>query len=457
MEWLRNIYKLFNIVFPFVDFVYILQLEEYDTRRYFAWMPRFFLRRTIEVRQHLVYTSRALALIFVSAVLFLVSCGLLSLLFLVQYAWFGWLIAIACIPLLVGAANVLLEPLFVLLHTRKRGIAARLLTARRSNLRVVMVAGSYGKTTTKSFIEALTRHQYRVQMPPGNINTPSGIAAWIVRNLNPSTTLLILEADGYTRGEYVQTCEMAQADVAVITNIGDQHLERFGSREALSQALSEVFALAQPDAHLVTTVVVGEELQHVVHTNQTLHVVFPTQSLKYRSASIEAPHLSGSQHEDLALALAVVEVLGVAERFVVDAVRNLSVPERRQAHTQLFGYEAIDDSYNISVTTAGAAIAAARTLAFKRGKRLLIVTAGIPELGPHMQDGNVQLGATLAKYADHTVVLGSIFARDIVRGLGSAPHTVMPSLAEFETLAHTMWSPHEWLLLLLPELNDLYY
>ena len=238
MEWLRNIYTLFNIVFPFVDFVYILQLEEYNTRRYFIWMPRFFLRRNIEVRQQLVYTPRALALIFVSSVLFLVSCGLLSLLFLIQYAWFGWLIAIACIPLLVGAANVLLDPLFVLLHARLRAKASSLLAARRSGLRIVMIAGSYGKTTTKSFIEALTRHQFHVQVPPGNINTPSGIANWIVRNFNSSTIFLILEADGYSREEYIQTCTMMQADVAVITNIGDQQLERFGSREALSRALA---------------------------------------------------------------------------------------------------------------------------------------------------------------------------------------------------------------------------
>lgn len=486
MEWLKNTYKLFNIVFPFADFVYLLQLEEYDTGRYWRWLPRFFLRRDLQVRQRLVHTPRAIITIFVSAVLFIISCALLSLLFTVGYTWFGWLIAIACIPLWVGAANALLQPLFVLVHTRMRAKALNLLTERRSAMRVVMVAGSYGKTTTKGFIEAFAKHQYRVQVPPGNTNTSSGIASWILKNLNESTNVLIIEADGYNRDEYLQTCDMIHADIAVLTNIGDQHLERFGSREALREALTEVFLLAQPNAHLVTTASVAEELQSAIGPNQTLHAIFPAQALKYRATAIEAPHLSPSQREDLSLALSVAEVLDIPERFVADAVRELVVPERRQRHGQLFGYEAIDDSYNISVSTASASVAMARDIANREGKKLLVVTAGIPELGPEVLDGNKQLGALLASNASHTVILGSIFARDIAAGFGQAAkghgvaedigyqdrfqisdvsqplvpsnsYTILPTLTHFQTLANTNWPPHEWLLLLLPELNDLYY
>src|SRR3989344_952497 len=115
--------KLFNIVFPFIDFVYILQLEEYSTRRYFGWLPRFFIRRNVEMRQRLMYTPRAVLLLFVSAVLFLICIALLSLLFSVAYAWFGWLVAIVGIPLLVGAANILTLPLIDLTHAKLRDAA----------------------------------------------------------------------------------------------------------------------------------------------------------------------------------------------------------------------------------------------------------------------------------------------------------------------------------------------
>ena len=122
----------------------------------------------------------------------------------------------------------------------------------------------------------------------------------------------------------------------------------------------------------------------------------------------------------------------------------------------MYGYDAIDDSYNISYSTALAGLAAARAFADSKHKKLLVIAAGIPELGPTELDGNYRLGQALAKTADHTIVLGSMFAPDIIRGLGNAKYSSYARLVHFTTDTEK-FPKAEWVLLVQPELTDLYY
>ena len=60
----------------------------------------------------------------------------------------------------------------------------------------------------------------------------------------------------------------------------------------------------------------------------------------------------------------------------------MELPDRRQKEAEWHGYVAIDDSYNISLTTARAGVEAAVALAKRYGKKLLVITARIPSLAP---------------------------------------------------------------------------
>lgn len=450
--------RFFTIFFPFTDFLYILQIEEYSSRRFLKWLPRFFWRRNIQVRERLVYTERAKITLAVSVGLW--GVGALAMWIGLSPLWatvatVAWMLFI---PVVVFVANGVLAYGFAFMHARVRTRAAERIAAVRKKCTVVMVAGSFGKTTTKNFIEQLARYQYRIQTPPGNINTPAGIAAWVVHELRDSTTLLIIEADGYSRKEYREICAMVRPDISLITNIGDQHLERFGSRAALADAMSEVVAFAQPDAHVFYTADTKAQLRADVLKMRNEHGIDSTMVPIYHGEKLSGGHLSVSNTTNLHFALAVADVLAIPGDFVADTVQKLTLPDRRQKVGAMYGYEAIDDSYNISWTTALAGVAAAKAAAAKAGKKLLVITAGIMELSPEDQDKNVRLGELLAREADHVVVLGTMFAADVQRGIGDAAKcTMVPSLADFLAKTHTQFSSKEWFLLVQPEMHDLYY
>jgi UDP-N-acetylmuramyl pentapeptide synthase len=74
---------------------------------------------------------------------------------------------------------------------------------------------------------------------------------------------------------------------------------------------------------------------------------------------------------NLALALKVAEVLNVPRNFVEDSIGKLRLPERRKQIVDMYVYEVMDDSYNISFSTALEALKNAKEIATKKGKSLL--------------------------------------------------------------------------------------
>jgi len=445
-----------NYLFPFADFLWILQKEEYDSARYIKWLRRFFFRRGFVVSEQLVYTARAK--ITLAASILLWALILLLVLVLVPGLFSKLLLTVVLlllIPIASLLANVALSPVFSALHGRQQARAAERVQ-RHAPLNIVGIAGSFGKTTTKHFLYDLVRYHYRTQMIPGTINTPSGIAAWILKELAPNTQLLIVEMDAYKRGEIAASARMTPPDIAIVTNVGDQHLERFGSKKALAASLGEILQHSPHGSTLIVDTVTLADLQPVDPSVRVVEV--RTGPLVYQGTAIGTENLSQSNKENLARALVVADLLHVPAPFVIDTSRHLELPDRRQKMGSVYGYEGIDDSYNISLTTAKAGLAAARALADTKGKKLFVVAAGIPEAGPDAPESNRELGQAISAYADQAIVLDTMFSEEIRTGIGATvPVMRTPRLETFLKTAHEVLPPGEWVGLFQPALPDLYY
>ena len=292
-------------IFPISDFLYLLQLEEYETRRYFKRLKRFFWKRNFQKRGKLVWTKRVK----------------ITALFAFPFS----IMLFPLTPVWVGLANLILEPYFEKIKQDIQKKAARKFVLEGKNTKVVMITGSFGKTTTKNYIHELIRFNYKTQMIPGNINTLTGIANWILESFSGSTEILVAEVDPYYVGEVKKACHVIPPDIAILTNVGDQHLERLGSKKDLKKALKEIFKCAKPDAV----------------------------KIKNKKSSLE-------------YALEVAEILEIPKDIVRDTVKKLKPPDRRGDIKFINNFEVIDQSYNISETTALFAIDNAINIARKK-------------------------------------------------------------------------------------------
>jgi UDP-N-acetylmuramyl pentapeptide synthase len=143
-------------------------------------------------------------------------------------------------------------------------------------------------------------------------------------------------------------------------------------------------------------------------------------------------------------------------------VQNLDLPDRRQKTIDLYGFTTVDDSYNISYTTALSGLEQARKLASHSNKKLLVVTAGIPELSAQDYDKNFQYGVGIAQVADHAIILNSDFQAQISSGIAKNQNKSISTniCSTFQGVIQTLtqkFDPEQWLILLQPELTDLYY
>ncbi|MBR2934927.1 MAG: UDP-N-acetylmuramoyl-tripeptide--D-alanyl-D-alanine ligase [Oscillospiraceae bacterium] len=105
---------------------------------------------------------------------------------------------------------------------------------------LIGITGSVGKTTTKDMVAAVLGMKYKVLKTEGNMNSREGMPLTLLR-LNNSHEIAVIEMGMSQAGEIDYLSAIARPDVAVITNIGDAHIENLGSRENILKAKCEMF------------------------------------------------------------------------------------------------------------------------------------------------------------------------------------------------------------------------
>lgn len=109
----------------------------------------------------------------------------------------------------------------------------------RLPVRIVGVTGSNGKTTTKDMIAAVLAVRYNVHKTEGNLNGDIGLPLMILQ-MDERTELAVLEMGMRGFGEIGLLTDIARPEAAVVTMIGEAHLEMLGSREGIARAKLEI-------------------------------------------------------------------------------------------------------------------------------------------------------------------------------------------------------------------------
>ena len=117
-------------------------------------------------------------------------------------------------------------------------------------VKIVGVTGSNGKTTTKDMISSVLSVKYRVHKTEGNLNTDIGLPLTILQ-MDEQTEYAVLEMGMRGFGEIELLTKIARPDAAVITMIGEAHLERLGSREGIARAKLEILSGLREDGLFV--------------------------------------------------------------------------------------------------------------------------------------------------------------------------------------------------------------
>ena len=147
------------------------------------------------------------------------------------------------IPAKEWGSYILVDDSFIAL--KKLGRAYR----KKLSIPIVGITGSVGKTSTKEFIAGVLGQKYNVLKTEGNYNNEIGVPLTLLK-IREEHEVAVVEMGISDFGEMTRLSEMAQPDIAVITNIGQCHLENLGTRDGILKAKTEIFTHMNPDGNV---------------------------------------------------------------------------------------------------------------------------------------------------------------------------------------------------------------
>ena len=276
---------------------------------------------------------------------------------------------------------------------------------------VVAVCGSNGKTTTKELIARALGAEKTVFSTPGNFNNHIGVPLSLLM-LKAEHEIAVIEMGANHPGEIADLCQIAAPDSGLITNIGKDHLEGFGSLEGSAQANAELFDYLNMNngtAFINSTDEWNQKLRGRVRNEFT----FPqakddapcgqVRSDFYLNIQIPgyeavATHLTGQYNfNNLACALAVARFYGIAAKKALDAVAAYEPTNNRSQIIKSERNTIISDAYNANPSSM---VAALENLLSVRADKKMAILGDMLELGADSAKEHFDLGSWCAQHTE---------------------------------------------------------
>lgn len=483
--------KILNILIPLIDHIYIFQLLEYQAGDFFRWFLKHPLKRNLQRKQKVVWTLKAQIILCVSFLLVVFTALFISIKPLVFFITSLLLMQIS--PLFILLANLLFKPLEAY---QKRKIVSTAIEKRKklSDLKVIAIVGSYAKTSTKNMLYTLLWKDFRVVKTPKSYNTELSIARSIISDLKSNTEVYICEMDAYHQGEIKKLCQIAQPNLGIITAIGPQHLERFGSMEKLAKTQFELAeylegnvilsntegyeqslnheddnlyssALPQSDEKKITknmlilnhqdewSAKLAKDLdQSITYYNNSTNFVSNrkegedgqtfTLHLGKEKAEIHLPLKGEHNAINFLAAVVMAHTLGLSIKAIRDRAMLILPTDHRLEIREMGNITILDNTYNANPKAALASLELLNS--FKDAKKI-IITPGFVELGKDHESAHIEFAKSAAKVVDEFIIVGENAKKPLISGLTQANfsqdhihplETTQQALAHLSTFAH---------------------
>ncbi len=349
---------------------------------------------------------------------------------------FGWVLANALVPLFIFIAALLTRPIEAYVHRHFIKLAKKKL-AGMPDLTIIGITGSYGKTSTKFMIRDLLSERYAVCSTPGSYNTPMGICKVINNDLEAHHQVLVLEMGARYEGNIDELCDIAEPNIAVVTNVGIAHLKTFGSQDAIARTKStlvqrtkaggkvvlnaddrrvDAMGDLRKDVEIIKTGLNNGDIRasdiQYSHEGMTFTVIKGEESETFNM------QLLGSHNvQNMLFAVAVAQSMGLRLSTMAIAAARMEPVEHRLELKKQGKLTVIDDAFNSNPVGAKNAV---ETLAqFNTGRRI-IITPGMIELGELQDEKNREFGRQIGKAnLDLVILVGAHQTRPIKEGISA--------------------------------------
>lgn len=306
-------------------------------------------------------------------------------------------------------------------------------------MKVIGITGSYGKTSTKHFLERILSERFDVVITPGSFNTTMGVIRTVREIIKPYNNVFICEMGAKQKGDVKEICDLVHPQMGIITAVGPMHLETFKTIENVQSTKFELVDALPADG----LAVVNDDFEYC--RNRKVNNVeckrYSTESkligksdywaedIKYSNngTTFKIKSKDGYQLElstrllgdcnvsNIIAAVIIARQLGMSTDEIKRGVASIEPVEHRLSmkHT-VGGVTILDDAFNSNPDGSRMALEVLKQ--FKGGKRI-VVTPGMVELGSRQYELNEKLGKYIAESCDIAIVVGHYNRAAITEGI----------------------------------------
>lgn len=292
----------------------------------------------------------------------------------------------------------------------------------KSNIPIIGITGTNGKTTTKELTAAVLSKKYNIIYTQGNYNNHIGVPLTLLQ-IKPDTEMAVVEMGANHIKEIAILCSIAKPDFGLITNIGKAHIEGFGSFEGVINTKNELYdylrnnngkIFVNNDNELLMRL--SEDMPRfrygkdddadicaeIISSN-------PYLSIRWKNTEINTNLIGEYNFENVTAAISVGSFFNVCKEDIIEAIENYYPTNNRSQLIKSKKNEIVMDAYNANPTSMSHAIKNFRNIA---SDNPLLILGDMKELGCESENEHHNIINLLKELQfDNVILVGDEFKK----------------------------------------------
>ncbi len=299
---------------------------------------------------------------------------------------------------------------------------------KQTGVKVIAITGSNGKTTVKNMLLSVLSQKYQCHATAGNFNNEIGVPLSVL-GIRHSDEVAVIEMGAAQVGDIASLTEIIRPDIALVTNIGEAHVGRFGSVEKIAVGKAEIYQALNADGLAIINAdspyceqfsadLEGRKITFGKHSTADFRLLegdngYQVLTRRNESFALKLPVLGLHNYINATAVVAIAVALQVSFTAIEIGLSTFEPePGRLQVMDAANGLCVINDSYNANPASVKAAI----DVLAEQHTPTLLVLGDMGELGEHAETLHQQVG----EYAQHAginqVIAVGEFAAAVCRG-----------------------------------------
>jgi len=421
---------LIAVLFSALSLLYLktYQLKGYDINIYFNKI--YSLGIFFRSKTPLKFTKRVCRMLF--CILIFESLIWFLILYYVSVWWIillDLIVNLIFLPFLLIVFHYFLYPIEFFIKKKYLSKAKKKL----KNFKGIKIAitGSFGKTSTKNILKEILSQKYKVVSTPLNYNTPMGLCKTILGEMVGDEGIFIVEMGARHKGDIKELCQIVEPDIGILTSVGEQHIETFGSIDNVLATKFELCEYLSPTKvcffdccsgynkklfkkATCKKIALGKEYEIKNSKLSSKGLEFNLKS-KNEELVLNTKLLGFHMSKNIAISVMVAKYLNVSNAQIQKAVENLKPTKHRLELISKGELNILDDAYNSNYEGFCEAL---KVLKMFQGRKI-VVSPGLVELGQKQYELNFKIGKQIAKSCDYVIIMNKINKIAIKNGLKS--------------------------------------